>query len=269
MTKQYLIAVDLDGTLVTDFDKYDEKSINYLKELAEKHYVVIATGRPYRSSRYYYDMMGLKTPIINYNGALVHHPSDPAFKKTWITIDHQVVFDLIRDMSDILVNVFCEIEDDIFLWKDNEEIRPYLHLDGGTLTTGNLDKILKGNPNGAIVLSKFGCDEQLKQYIRNKYHGTIQIRFWNANDIAVSEIYSPLTSKGSALRMIAQYLGVSKENIIAIGDANNDIEMLEFAKVGVAMGNCNPEVVKAADIQTTSIENHGVYEFLHDFFSKK
>jgi Cof subfamily protein (haloacid dehalogenase superfamily) len=266
MKRDYLIAVDLDGTLVTGFDNYDKVSFELLKELANTNYVVIATGRPYRSSKYYYDLLNLRTHIINYNGALIHHPTDPVFEKAKITIDRKIVYDLIEDNKDILINVFCEIEDEIFLWKDNEEIKPYLHLDGGILSTGNLNQILKGDPNGAIVLSKLGTEKKLTDYINNKYHGTLNIRFWNANEITVSEIYSPLTSKGNALKVVANYYHIPNDKIIAIGDGHNDIEMIEFAKVGVAMGNCHPDLLKVANERAKSVEDHGVYHFLKKYF---
>lgn len=269
MKKDYLIAVDLDNTLITGFDNYDKKSFAYLKELSQSNYVVIATGRPYRSSKYYYDLLELKTPIVNYNGALIHNPYNPVFKKNMITIDRNIVIDLIKDNPEILINVFCEIEDEIFLWRDNEEIKPYLHIEGGNLATGNLDKILKGNPNGAIVLTKEGSEEQLTKYIQEKYQSTINIRFWKAEGMVVSEIYSPLTSKGNALAMIAKHYHIPHEKIIAIGDGHNDIEMIQMAKIGVAMANSHPDLLEVADIITDSVENHGVYNFLNNFFNNQ
>ncbi len=86
MKKGYLIAIDLDGTLIQGFDNYDKLSFDLLKKLAKDNTIVIATGRPFRSSKYYYDILGLNTPIINYNGALVHHPSDTNFEKNMITV---------------------------------------------------------------------------------------------------------------------------------------------------------------------------------------
>ena len=117
MKKGYLIAVDLDGTVITGFDNYDKKSFALLKELANEHKVVIATGRPYRSSKYYYDLLGLNTPLINYNGSLVHNPHDALFPKYMITIPKESLYDIIEQNRDILINLFCEIEDDIYLWK--------------------------------------------------------------------------------------------------------------------------------------------------------
>ena len=106
MKKNYLIAVDLDDTLVYEFDKYDKVSFELLKRLSKTNYVVIATGRPYRSSKYYYDLLNLNTPIINYNGALVHHPFDKRFESSKITIDKNVVIKILEDNKDIIHNVF-------------------------------------------------------------------------------------------------------------------------------------------------------------------
>lgn len=266
MREKYLIAVDLDGTLLRDFDNYDKVSFDCLKKLAKTNIVVIDTGRPFRSSKYYYDLLELQTPIINYNGALIHNPKDPSFPKKIITIDRQVVIDLIRDNEDSLINVFCEIEDEIFLWKSMEEIVPYLHIDGSVLKTGSLSEILYGNPNGAIALSVEGTEDRIFDYFKNKYQGRINVRFWNAQGMVLSEIYSPLTSKGQALKMIAEYYNIPRERVIAIGDGHNDIDMLEYAHVGVAMEDAHPDLLKVANKVTDKVENHGVARFLQSFF---
>ena len=269
MNNKYIIAVDLDGTLIEGFDNYDKKSFELLKELSKQHLIVIATGRPYRSSKYYYDLLDLKTPIINYNGALVQNPHDHNFKKQMITIDHNIVIDLINDNQDILTNVFCEIEDEIFLWKDTDEIVPYLHLEGGNLSVGNFDIILHGNPNGAILLAKKGSEDRLSDYIKTKYHEHLNIRFWNNEAIVIAEVYDPITSKGNALAIVSQYYQIPQEHIIAIGDGHNDIEMLEYAKIGVAMQKSHPDLYKVASHVTKSVSDSGVYHFLNKYFMNK
>lgn len=266
MKKDYLLAVDLDGTLIKNFDEYDKVSFEYLKELGKTNKIVIATGRPWRSSKFYYELLELDTPIINYNGALVYNPRDPAFKKTMITIPRKVVIDLIRDLPDILINVFCEIEDEIFLWKETPEIGPYLHSEGGVLNKGEMAGILRGDPNGAIILSKAGSEEQLEAYISSKYGNKLNLRIWSAGEIVVSELYSRLTCKGRALKKIGKYYGIPKEKTIAIGDGHNDLEMIGYAQVGVAMKNAHPELLSRADFVTASLDEHGVYQFLKGFF---
>ena len=267
--KEYLIAVDLDNTLVSNFDNYDKLSFELLKDLSRTNYIVIATGRPYRSSKYYYDLLELDTPIINYNGAYLHHPKDKTFKNSKITVNRQIIFNLIKEKQDILHNIFCEVGDDIYLYKDTKEVIPFLHEEGGNLIVGDLEKNLYEDPNGAIVMTNKGTEQILEDYILTTYKGTLNIRFWNVESIVVSELYSPLTSKGNALDKISKYYNVPREKVIAIGDGHNDIEMIEYAKYGVAMENAHPELLKVANEVTDTVYNHGVYNYLSKFFKKK
>lgn len=260
--KNYLIAIDLDGTLITDFDNYDQKSFSLLKKIAKNNYVVIATGRPYRSSKYYYDLLELNTPIINYNGALLHHPKDKNFPTKTLDIDKNLLFKFIADNKDNLETVFCEIGDDIYLHKNSKYVEPYLHTDGGNLTIGNLEKKLPGNPNGAIVFSRIGTENKLIEYLKSEFAGKIKIRIWHAKEIVVSELYNPLTSKANALDEVARYYQIPKEKIIAMGDGHNDIEMIEYAHIGIVMANAHPDLLKIAKYKTKSVLESGVYEYL-------
>jgi hypothetical protein len=268
MKKGYLIAVDLDGTVITGFDNYDKKSFALLKELANEHKVVIATGRPYRSSKYYYDLLGLNTPLINYNGSLVHNPHDALFPKYMITIPKESLYDIIEQNRDILINLFCEIEDDIYLWKDEEVIRPYLHLDGGNLHVGEIKDILFADSNGAILISKKGSEAKLQKFIEDNYRDILKIRFWSNEQFVISEIYNPQATKGFGLELIAKYYDIPQHKIIAIGDGHNDIELLQTAGIAVAMGNSHPDLKETATIITEDVMNNGVYHFLYHFFKK-
>ena len=268
MKKGYLITIDLDGTLIQGFDNYDKKSFELLKELNKSNYIVIATGRPFRSSKYYYDLLGLNTPIINYNGALVHHPNDKNFNKITITVPKSTVIKILNDNIDIIDNIFCEVEDDIFLYKKQDEINSYLHLDGGILHTGNFEDTLFDNPNGAIIFSKPGSECILEEYINNTFKGNLKIRFWDDDNYVISEVYNPLTTKGNGLNRIIEYYNIPFNKTIAIGDGHNDIEMFENVAVSVAMGNSHPELLKTAKYVTKDVKENGVYCFLNDFFNK-
>lgn len=263
--KNYLIAVDLDGTLIRGFNKYDKKSFRYLRKLSKHNKIVIATGRPLRSSRYYYNLLKLDTPLINYNGALLHKPHDDSFKKQMISIDRHDLFKFLDDNSDIIETVFCEIEDNIFLHKETDFIGPYLHSDGGNMQVGDLRTTLTNNPNGAILFTKIGSEAAMEEYVKREFNGRINLRFWYVNKVVVSEFYSPKTSKANALKIVCDYYNISKENTIAIGDGHNDIEMIEFANYGVAMGKSHPELKEVAKYHTIDIKKHGVYHFLKEF----
>ncbi|MFK3346359.1 HAD-IIB family hydrolase, partial [Staphylococcus aureus] len=80
----HLICLDLDGTLLNDNKEISSYTKQVLNELQQRgHQIMIATGRPYRASQMYYHELNLTTPIVNFNGAYVHHPKDKNFK-TWV-----------------------------------------------------------------------------------------------------------------------------------------------------------------------------------------
>lgn len=263
--KGYLIAVDLDDTIITGFANRDEESFEVLKELAKNNYIIIATGRPWRSSCYFYRDLNLNTPIINYNGAYVHHPGDDNFEETMITIDNQKLFKFIDDNKNILINVFCENKDDLFLWRKTDYIMPYVHEDGAKMHIGELKDILTINPNGAILFSKPGSEEILEKYVDKDYCNEVRIRHWFTNETLVSEFYNPKTSKANALERIRKYYNIPKEKTIAIGDGHNDIEMLDFASIGVAMGNSHPSLIPYANFVTKNVSEHGVAYFFKNY----
>ena len=100
--KGYLIAIDLDGTLIQNFDDYDKQSFELLKVVAKNNHVVISTGRPFRSSQPYYELLNLKTPIVNYNGAWVHNPNDKNFDKSLITIGRNSLLKFVNEKKNII-----------------------------------------------------------------------------------------------------------------------------------------------------------------------
>ena len=266
--KGYLIAIDLDGTLLQGFNNYNQDCMELLKEIGKENYIVIATGRPLRSSKYYYDLLELNTPIINYNGALVHHPYNNDFQKSMITVNKDDIVSILNDNIDTIENIFCEVEDEIFLWKRQDEINSYLHLDGGVLHVGDFQDTLKSNPNGAIVFSKPNTGHILKKYIEDTYKGSLLIRFWDDENYVISEIYSPKTTKANGLKRIINYLNVPKEKTIAIGDGHNDIELFNECHLSIAMGNSHPELIKHADIVIKSVKENGVYHFIKEYLNK-
>ena len=75
-------------------------------------------------------------------------------------------------------------------------------------------------------------------------------------------------SKSSALKALCSYLGISQNEVIAFGDGDNDIDMLQFAGVGVAMGNASDYVKSKADYITLSNEENGVAHTLYETILK-
>ncbi|MDT8336463.1 MAG: HAD family hydrolase [Candidatus Izemoplasmatales bacterium] len=272
--KKYLIALDLDGTILYDFDSLSETLSDFMKEVQKQgHKIVIATGRPYRSSKFVYDRFDLDTPIINYNGGLITHPKNPDFPRVNYTVDKNVIIDIFENNLDHIRNAFCEIRDAIYVHQEEKTIEPLLHVKGATkISYGEFKDTLDKDPNGAIIIGKQGRGKLIKEYIDKKYPNQILSRIWNISGEydSIIEVFTPESNKGKALAYVAKYLGFDQSQTIAIGDGHNDIEMLEYANLGVAVRNAHPELIKVADIilEHTSQEN-AVYRFLSEFLTIK
>jgi hydroxymethylpyrimidine pyrophosphatase-like HAD family hydrolase len=196
MKEPHLIILDLDDTLMTGFTSYDEETFDYLRYLKSLgHIIMIATGRPFRSSYFVYEALGLDTPLINYNGARVTNPKDPNFPITDLRIDRSDLLDIIEHIRPSIINVFCEIIDDIYVMNYNDEIHPFLHVDGGVLHTGELKDILPGNPNGALFFLNEDYIHIFENYINNEYKGKLLTRHWKSGGYHIVEIYNPLVDK--------------------------------------------------------------------------
>jgi hypothetical protein len=271
---KYLIALDLDGTILYDFDSLSETLCEFMKRVQDMgHKIVIATGRPYRSSKFVYERFNLNTPIINYNGGLITHPLDSKFKEINYTIDKEIIIDIFENNLSHIRNAFSEVYDSIYLYKEEKAIEPLLHANGATkVIVGNLRDILKENTNGFIIIGKQDQGRSIKKYIDNKYKGQVCCRIWNLSGEfdSILEIYTPESNKGQALEYVAKYLGFERNQIIAIGDGHNDIEMIEYAEIGVCVKDAHPELLEIADIvlDYTSSEN-AVYRFLSSFLTNK
>ncbi|MFP4286459.1 MAG: Cof-type HAD-IIB family hydrolase [Candidatus Izemoplasmataceae bacterium] len=270
--KKYLIVLDLDGTLLYDWETLKEETVTYLKKIkALGHQLVIATGRPFRSSERYYTMLELDTPIINYNGGLVSWPNHDTFKEISLNLNKDDVVDIFEKNKMYIENGFCEIKEDIYLLEEKDDIMPLLHyFNGAKLHVGHFKETLPKGPNGFIIVAKPGKGAFIEDYVRTNYQGKILSRNWGNEYNFIIELFTPQTNKGTALEYVAKTLGFKQEDIIAFGDGHNDIEMLKYAGLGVAMHNAHNELLEVADVVSpyTNQEN-AIEKFLEDFLNKK
>lgn len=266
--EKHLIMLDLDGTIMLDLTRYDEETFAYLKELKAKgHIIMIATGRPFRSSYFIYEMLDLDTPLVNYNGAYITNPRDANYPVTDLRIDKNALLAIVLHIKPGLINVFCEIYDDIYVHDYNESIHDFLHVDGAHLHSGPLNETLNADPHGALVFVESSYVDELHQYI-NQNFTNINTRYWKVGGFHIVEVYNPLADKANGLIDAINYYQINQNYTIAIGDGHNDIGMIKAAKIGVAMGNGNQELKSLANIVTSSVNDNGVLKFLKSYFEK-
>lgn len=123
--KPYLIALDLDGTLLTSQKTIDRSTAAYLRKLSKHHVIVLASGRPYRSMIKYYHQLQLTAPMICYNGAFVTSPLENNQHKAF-EFPKEVVKAIYLDVGDAyLDNVMCETNEDIWLLQEENGLADF------------------------------------------------------------------------------------------------------------------------------------------------
>ncbi len=267
MIKKHLVLLDLDGTTLYDWQTLTQETIDVIHQLNKLgHIICIATGRPYRSSKIFYDKLQLKTPIINYNGALIHHPYDDHFDEVTSEIDLNYVLKIFHDIGHLIANAFCEYYEDIYLYKMSDDIMPLIHPEGGKIIAGDFKDTLKLNPNGFILLTFPETYNEVEEYLAKNFKGILNFRNWGGDYHQIIEIYTPETNKGTAMKLIASYFDIPRERTITFGDGDNDVEMIQNAGTGVAMANAVDSVKQVAKEITLSNTENGVAHFLKEYF---
>ena len=141
----HLIVLDLDGTLLTDEKQISDQTFQALQRARQEgHEVIIATGRPYRSSIEYYEALELHSPIVNFNGSLAHHPKDETWPHYHKTIERATVEEIITFSTPFQVqNVVAEVLDKVYLAEHDELLMPIFNYGESNIEYGDILSLLQ------------------------------------------------------------------------------------------------------------------------------
>lgn len=266
--ERHLIALDLDGTLLSDDKNISERNQQILrKAMDEGHIVVIATGRPHRASIQYYRELRLDTPMVNFNGALIHHPTDDKWDALHNPMSNRTALRIIEACYDLNVhNILAEVRDSVYLDQYDEAIINLFqsHADDPPFIIGGLKNKLQKDPTSLLIHPKEDKIQALKEHLDDEHAEVIEHRNWGA-PWNIIEIVKKGINKSVGLRKLAHYYHIPQEQIIAFGDEDNDLEMIDYAGVGVAMENGIDELKSIAKYVTDTNENSGVGGFLEEY----
>lgn len=203
-TKPYLIALDLDGTLLKDDKTISENTLQTIQRLKDDgHHVCISTGRPYRSSSMYYQQMELTTPIVNFNGAFVHHPQDDSWGRYHTSLPLDVVKQLV-DISESynVHNVLAEVIDDVYFHYHDEHLIDAFNMNTTNVTVGDLRENLGEDVTSVLIHAKEEDVPAIRSYLSDVHAEVIDHRRWAA-PWHVIEIIKSGMNKRSACRKSA------------------------------------------------------------------
>ncbi|HET7580912.1 MAG TPA: Cof-type HAD-IIB family hydrolase [Bacillales bacterium] len=263
MKDPYLIAVDLDGTLLNDEKIITEKTLERLNQAQKMgHKVVIATGRPFRASQAYYEILALDTPVVNFNGAFVHHPLDKDWGVFHTPLPLKMATTIIQTCEAFHVrNIIIEVADDIYFRYEDEFVIDTFSAGNPAYHTGDLRNLLHDDPTSIVIYPDDENVEELRDLLETEHTEAVEQRSWGAPWNMI-EIVKGGVNKARGLKRIAESYGIPPERIIAFGDEDNDLEMIQFAGHGVAMENAIDDLKDIASFVTASNNDDGIARYL-------
>ncbi len=266
--EKHLIVLDLDGTLLTEEKEISTKTLDTLSKVREHgHEVMIATGRPFRASEIYYHQLKLTTPIVNFNGAFVHHPGDDSWGVYHEPMDIAVSKEIIDALYDFKFrNIIAEVMDDVYLHYHDERLIDVFMMGNPDISTGDIREVLTEHPTSMLIHAEEEDVKDIRAHLDKVHAEVIDHRRWAA-PWHVIEIVKAGLNKAIGIERVASSLKIPQERIIAFGDEDNDLEMLKYAGTGVAMGNAIDCLKEVANDVTLSNEEDGIAHYLENRFN--
>lgn len=260
-----LIALDLDGTLLTDSKEISRENLDTIHDLIEKGYeVVIATGRSYYSARILTGNIKEHLIYICNNGNIVRDAIDDRIISTKYLDpeDSKIILQegFSRKLDPIIHVDFFEEGYDIILDKNSYHVEGYSKAANKIIRAKIIDKNLEENLDRVLALVYPGDLEVLRDFhysiselYPNKFNSHVMENIVMAE--AMLEVMNPMGTKWNTLIEYANSKGIKASEIIVMGDDNNDIEMIMNAGLGIAMKN-GSELVKEVSNKISERDNN-------------
>lgn len=259
----YLIAIDSDGTLRrSDGTISDVTKKAIFKQIKNNNVVVICTARPRYHTLKIAKEVGASNYLISSNGSELYDFSEN--KLIWATyVNKEDCIKLYKYSKKENIRIMFVIE-------NTEYVTQFIRDDAQILLNDeNFDKVLEGNVKQIMVIGKDKEKiENFKNIVINEYKLNILDSSSKNKEEMWFSIVGKKASKGIALLKLAEYLNISSDNIVSIGNDNNDISMFEVAKISVVVSNSTENALKKAKYITESNDNDGVALFLEQLYKE-
>lgn len=262
--KYKLLAVDVDGTLLDSQKNLTPETRKAIREAVHGGLIfTICTGRPIQGVEPLIDQLGFDLPFITYNGAMIVMGKSRKilYAQTMRGADAKAVFEL-----------GTKLQTTIIVWVDNKlYVKPlgrnaeaYSALSRtDPLPIEDLDALIAQGVTKVLFYDKTETIRRYQQTIGPFVPNTVN---YCTSQPFLLEFFDQKVSKANALARLSAHYGFSKEEIIAIGDGQNDLSMIEYAGLGVAMANADDRIKLRADYVTLSNDENGVAHVINKFF---
>lgn len=296
MNSYKLIAMDVDDTLLDKELRVSPRVNAIINRLQTEGIVVtLATGRMFRSTRPIARQLGLDIPLITYQGALVKNCiSGEVLLHQPLPLEQALAVIQLGRQEGLHINLY--LEDQLYYEQVTKEGEAYAKLaDVPVCLVPDLAEFLLARarearreqvepaeqgksvgqaeqaeqaaqaafgPTKMLLIGEEAHLDNLLDRARSQFGDTVHV---TKSKPIFLEFTNAGANKGTALAELARVYGIKREEIMAFGDSYNDLEMLEYAGMGVAMGNARPALKEIADYITKGNDEDGVAEAIEKF----
>jgi len=263
-----LIAIDVDGTLLNSKQEMTPRVEKALRDAIDQGVMVVfATGKTRNAVQAHIKKLDLNAPGIFVQGLVAYDTDGKLIHNQ--TLEPRVARQVITFAEDRGFALLAYSGSRILAKTNNKEL------------TESITKYHEMPPEVVGALQNLLIDTPINKLMAvGDAHGIKSLR-WQLNAMIGSncklvqaaipemlEILPPQGSKGTALKVVCKHYKISADHVLAIGDAENDIEMIQYAGIGVAMGNAEQKVKDAAKYTVASHDEDGVAEAIERFVLK-
>jgi len=259
-----LVALDLDGTLVgEDLVLRPRVSDAVRRARAAGVQITIVTGRMFQAARPFAERLGITGPMVNYQGAAIYDVSSGAvLRETPVRSD--VTHDVLRWANEHGVHAQCYADDTLFVEAINRYSKRYTDL--AKVEPVLVPSLLEAFATRRTIKIVLVTDSDKADGILAAMRALLGDRaYLTRSHVDFVEVVDPAVNKGEALAFVAEHYGVALDETLAVGDAWNDVPLIDAAGIGVAMGSGPPELFAHADHVVGDVAHDGLAEAIDRF----
>lgn len=259
-----MVATDIDGTILKWDYEFSPNVIKCIKDLTKSGIkVVLVTGRMYSCTTFIADELGITTPLVTYQGGLIkdNKPDGKVYYEKYL--DSADAKEIIKWAKDNNIHINLYMDDVLYVEHDDETIRKYTDARFIDFKICSFDDLEIKNVNKILAI-KYGDAEAVTgwlNYLKSKYPDLNIVK----STPFFCEISNKDARKSCGVEFLRKMWDIKQDEVLAIGDQNNDIDLLQAGGIKVAMGNGTPELKEYADYITDTVENDGFVKAIEKF----
>ncbi|WP_461204612.1 Cof-type HAD-IIB family hydrolase [Clostridium sp. DL1XJH146] len=267
-----LICIDMDNTLLNIKGEISEVNKQALRLAIKKGvHIAVTTGRIFVSARNFAEILGVKTPVIASNGAYIREKDKEKviYEKTLTQKNCFDIYEIVKKYSFLKMfnthDTVCSPEDypERYLYiKYNESLPENKRVK--LLVEKNIEKFIRDEKDNILKFIAISRDADDLKKAREEISLLEDVDVVSSGEMNF-EVSRKGVCKGTAVKVLAEMYNIKQEEIICIGDNENDISMIKYAGLGVAMGNALDSVKKVAQYVTDTNDNDGVAKVIEKF----